>query len=332
MKLSIILAILASVASVVGASEVSSPVLPVVETVFSPAKGLGPQDGVMRRDPSDVIKVEDHYYVWYSKGRFQHGYDATIWYATSPDGHTWIERGEALARGTIGGWDEQSVFTPNILVAEGKYWLFFTAVPKPFVAKGPGLSPTAIGLAVSCSPDGPWKKFPDPVMRPRGDDRFFDGVRLDDACLLVKDGKYWLYYKGRQAIATTPHQTKMGLAIADRPQGPYVRAQDGPVIEAGHEVLVWPDGHGVAAMVSNHGPDSLKNRIFYAGDGIHFVPTHRIGSTPSAAGGFRPEAFSGSGNGEPIEWGIHIVEKKPSSPRLPYLQRFDLRWPTSDNQ
>jgi len=30
--------------------------------------GIGTEEGVMRRDPSDVIKVGDTFYVWYSKG------------------------------------------------------------------------------------------------------------------------------------------------------------------------------------------------------------------------------------------------------------------------
>jgi len=69
---------------------------------YSPAKGLGPETGVMRRDPSDIIKVGNLYYVWYTKSHVAHGYDATIWYATSPDGHTWTEKGRGLAARTGG--------------------------------------------------------------------------------------------------------------------------------------------------------------------------------------------------------------------------------------
>src|SRR5512144_1600103 len=61
---------------------------------YSPADGLGPEADVMRRDPSDVIRVGDLYYVWYSKGKVAHGYDATVWYATSRNGHAWIEKRE----------------------------------------------------------------------------------------------------------------------------------------------------------------------------------------------------------------------------------------------
>jgi len=102
----------------------------------SPADGLGPQAGVMRRDPSDVIEVKGLFYVWYTKGKVADGYDAGVWYATSRDGRIWTEKGEALRRGAKGCWDEQSVFTPNFLVAKGKYWLFFTAVPMPFTNLG----------------------------------------------------------------------------------------------------------------------------------------------------------------------------------------------------
>ena len=35
---------------------------PKVQTTYSQAKGIGAQRGVMRRDPSDIIKVGDRYY------------------------------------------------------------------------------------------------------------------------------------------------------------------------------------------------------------------------------------------------------------------------------
>ncbi|MEI6914045.1 MAG: family 43 glycosylhydrolase, partial [Armatimonadota bacterium] len=199
---------------------------------YSPAKGIGLQEGVMRRDPSDIIKVNDLYYVWYSKGAVGHGYDATVWYATSPDGHNWTEKGEGLPRGSKGGWDEQSVFTPNILVAGGKYWLFYTGVPKPFIGgRGNQVTKTAIGVAVADSPDGPWQKLDtNPVLKTSEDTNLFDSMRVDDACMLVRDGKYWLYYKGRQW--DRPFQeTKMGVAIAEKPEGPYVKHSGNPVVK-----------------------------------------------------------------------------------------------------
>ncbi|MCX7012069.1 MAG: family 43 glycosylhydrolase [Candidatus Sumerlaeota bacterium] len=289
---------------------------------YSPAKGIGPQADVMRRDPSDIIRVGDRHNVWYSRGQVAHGYDATIWYATSPDGRTWAEKGEALPRGAEGSWDAQSVFTPNILVAEGKYWLFYTGVPKPFTNAGNKVIKSALGIAVADSPDGPWARLEtNPILRTSDDANAFDSMRVDDACLLVREGKYWLYYKGRQ-WNNTPGNTKMGVAIAAKPGGPYVKHAGNPVIAGGHEVLVWPFGKGVAAMVSI-GPKGIAKTLQYAPDGLAFSKLQDLKTVPHAAGAYRPEAFTDSGAGTMPEWGIHIGSQEGS---LPFLEFFDLKW------
>ena len=289
---------------------------------YSPAKGIGPQAGVMRRDPSDVIRVGGLYYVWFTKGRVNDGYDATIWYATSPDGHVWTEQGEALPRGAEGSWDAQSVFTPNILVAEGKYWLFYTGVPKPFSNAGNQCTKTALGLAMADSPNGPWVKAKtNPLLTTSVDTNAFDSLRVDDACLLVREGKYWLYYKGRQ-WNNTPANTKMGLAIATRPGGPYVKYAGNPVIAGGHEVLVWPFGNGVVAMV-NIGPKGIAQTLQYALDGLTFSKLEDLKTVPSGPGAYRPEAFTDSGTGTMPAWGVHIGTRNGF---LPFIERFDCDW------
>lgn len=230
----------------------------IVSTV---AQGIEPEETIMRRDPSDIIKVDDTYYVWYSKrllkdgvnlfpGDFsaRNGYSAEVWYATSKDGHNWEEKSVCIKKGNKKEWDEQSVFTPNILVYKNKYYLYYTGVPKPFNNIGDQVVKSAIGLAVADSPDGPWKKMKKPVLLCSEDSTEFDSMRVDDACLLVRDGKIYLYYKGRQ-WNNTPRNTKMGLAIATNPAGPYVKHPKNPLIKAGHEVMVWPQGEGVMAMM-----------------------------------------------------------------------------------
>ena len=290
-----------------------------VKATYSEAKGIGVEKGVMRRDPSDIIKVGDLYYVWYSKGKISPGYDATVWYATSPDGHVWTEKGMALPKGKPGTWEAASVFTPNILVAEGKYWLFYTAVSRPY--KKPYNPDSKIGIAVSDSPDGPWKRTSvDPVLKNSDKREDFDSHLVDDACLIVRDGKYWLYYKGRQ-LGKSPGQTKMGVAIADQPQGPYVKCEANPIIQGNHEVLVWPQGKGVAAMIGTTGPKNLTNTIQHAEDGVNFTKTHDVKNGPRAGGAYRPEAFTQSGEGDIPKWGVEIGSAKG---QLPFIRRFDL--------
>ena len=229
------------------------------------------EDGVTRRDPSPVIRLDDAYYVWYSRTRdSEDGYSASIWYATSADGHRWEEQGEALPKGQAGAFDAHAVFTPTILVAEGKYFLFYTAVPEPFDNDqgGPGGTKTAVGVASADSPRGPWVGFQgNPVLCPDGDPEAFDSMRVDDTCLVVRNGGYWMYYKGRQ-MNHSPGETKMGLAIAEAPMGPYEKHAGNPVLDSGHEVCVWPHGSGVGCLVCSVGPQG--NTLQYSDDGVHF--------------------------------------------------------------
>lgn len=281
--------------------------------------GIGVENGVMRRDPSDIIKVDDKYYVWYSKGKISSGYDATIWYATSTDGYNWTEQGQAIAKGKQASWESESVFTPNILVAEGKYWLFYTGTSKAY--KRPFSPDSKIGVVVSDSPEGPWKRiYADPILKNSDIKSDFDSHLIDDASLLVREGKYWLYYKGRQ-LGKSPKETQMGLAIAEKPQGPYIKVNGNPVIPGNHEVFVWPQGKGVAAMIGKRAPDNIKHSIMYAEDGMNFTRISDVVDYPWAAGGYRPEAFTGSGNGQLPQWGVEIgVAKK----QLPFIHRFDV--------
>lgn len=280
--------------------------------------GIGPDQKVSRRDPSDIIKVGNLYYVWYSRGPVKTGYNATVWYATSVDGVNWTEKGRAVAKGAVGAWDEASVFTPNILVAEGKYWLFYTAI-----SKKPKVKPDSkIGIAVSDSPDGPWQKLAtNPVLKNGDNESDFDSHLVDDACLMVRNGKYWFYYKGRQ-LGKSPWETKMGLAIAESPGGPYIRHPEKLVFPGNHEVVVWPQGKGIAALVDGLGLKETTNSVLYAEDGIHFTKTHDVIDRPKASGTYRPEAFTNSNLGKAPTWG---VEMAPAG-KLLCIQRFDIEW------
>ena len=123
------------------------------------------------------------------------GYDATVWHATSGDGFHWEERGEApSSRRRVCEWDEQSVFTPNILVTEDRYYLFYTSVEMPYSED----ALTAIGVAFAESPCRSLDEVRGeiPVLR-TGPDPAWDSHRVDDACLVVRNGRFWLYYKGR---------------------------------------------------------------------------------------------------------------------------------------
>jgi len=183
--------------------------------------------------------------------------------------------------------------------------------------------PTAIGMAVADSPDGPWTKFSgNPVLKVSDYSEIFDSFRVDDACLIIRDGRYWLYYKGRQ-VDHTPRETKMGVAIADNPTGPYIKYAKKPLIFSGHEVLVWPYKAGVVSLVTNAGKE--RNTMQFAPDGIEFTIMSKVENTPKAPGAYRPDAFTNTRNAAKIHWGISMIHHK----QWPYLVRFDC---TSDSR
>jgi len=284
--------------------------------------------GVTRRDPSVVLRVQGRYHVWYSKN-FEgavlpnHGFTASIWHAVSEDGHTWEELGEALPRGEAGRWDACGVFTPTVFTRASKVWMLYTAMPEQWV-DGQQTTRGAVGLAVAYNPYGPWARSDFPAITCSEDPGAFDSLRVDDACVVLRDDEVWVYYKGRQ-WDRPPTETKMGLAIAKHPDGPFVKQPENPVLDSGHEVCVWPHAGGVAALVCDVGPQG--NTLQFSEDGRQFT---RVTETvpPMAPGPFRDDLSPRPGAGAPdvgITWGVSMVDDD-----WPYLVRFDTNLTVAD--
>ncbi|MEQ8556506.1 MAG: family 43 glycosylhydrolase [Cyclobacteriaceae bacterium] len=298
-----------------------------VETVsfsYSEVTGVGKDSMYNRRDPSDVIKVGDKYYVWYTRmdKPIRSGYWGTIWYATSEDeGYSWQEQGMALGLGDAGAFDSHSVFTPNILAYKGKYYLYYTAVqptpgnPDKEFENNSTNDFTALGLAVSDSPDGPFMRISNnPILTVSEDPNAFDSYRIDDASLLVKDGKIWMYYKGRCLAdgKEGPGRTKMGVAFSGQPEGPYQK-HDGPILDESHEVLVWLENGGVASLAS------ISASINRAPDGLNFSNLYgNLEDIPKAPGLYRPHLEDGNPKKEIPGWGISMRQSQGEAHLLRY--------------
>jgi predicted small secreted protein len=289
--------------------------------------GVGVDAVFNRRDNSDIIKVNNTYYIWYSRmnSPITPGYWATIWYATSQDkGHTWQEQGMALDLGKEGAFDSHSVFTPNILAHKGKYYLYYTGVKptpgnknKEFEGNGT-TDITAIGLAVSDSPEGPFVRVENnPVLEISDIASDFDSFRIDDASLLVKDDKIWLFYKGRSISdgKNGPKRTKMNVAYANQPNGPF-KKHDGYLLDKSHEVLIWNKNGGIVSLAS------LSKTLNFSKDGEHFsVLQDSLVKIPMAPGLYRPHLENGNLEKEIPGWGISMIQKKG----ITYLVRFEMK-------
>lgn len=268
------------------------------------------EKGVIRRDPTMVIRVDSLYYVWYTKSIGPGlGFDtgdpekktfpwdkSEIYYATSTDGWEWKEQGLAITFGPEGAYDDRSVFTPEILVHGGKYYLVYQCVKAPYVKR----VHNTIGMSVADNPKGPWQRLAAPILAPardgewigESDDRFaakkqgsFDSHKVHDPTLLFYRDKYYLYYKGErmgERLTAGGREIRWGVAIADQIEGPYTKSPYNPITHSGHEICVWPYKEGIALVHCDDGPE--KETIQYAPDGINFEIMAYVDDVPPAIG------------------------------------------------
>ena len=174
-----------------------------------------------------------------------------------------------------------------------------------------------MGVAVSESPIGPFVRVSDePVLVPGKDKDDFDSYRIDDASLLYRDNRFWLYYKGRRYndFIAGNKKTHMGVAFSDSPKGPFVK-YGSPLLGRSHEVMIWPYYNGVFSLAS------FSSSIEYASDGLSFgksVNGIYKKNRPAAPGAFRPDLTDHRNVNNNLKWGIAMILKKNKC----YLERF----------
>ncbi|MCF7567773.1 family 43 glycosylhydrolase [Sabulilitoribacter arenilitoris] len=299
-----------------------------IEFEYDKITGIGNETGCTRRDPSDVIKVGDVYYVYYTKVYgVSPGYWGTIWYATSTDeGYTWTEQGEILGLGEKNAFDSQATFTPNIIFANNKYYMYYTGVkPTPGNENGEfennsTTDITAIGLAISDLPNGPFVRSSiEPILRVSVEPEKFDSYRIDDAVLLYRNGLYWLYYKGRSRGHGIggPRHTEMGVAFSKNPEGPFTKL-DRQLLPGSHEVMLWQEGVGIGALAS------ISNTLEYAPNGVDFTSNKlgiKVKNRPKAPGVYRQDLTDSTIKGEGLKWGISMIHNGDEA----YLIRYEVR-------
>ena len=314
-----------------------------------------------RRDPSKIIEVNGTYYVYYTRGNAtsSHWYNTNwggyvpgvtpesakvfpwdycdVYYATSTDGYTWTEQGPAVLRGTTGTYDDRSVFTPEVLAHEGKYYLVYQVVKSPYLER----VKNNVGMAVADSPNGPFVKLNEPILHPTNNGKWtagstsrkdadkkgdFDSHKVHDPCLVFYNNKFYLYYKGERMGEENycgQREIKWGVAIADNPTGPYTKSEYNPITNTGHEVSVWPYQSGIAIIQHLDGPE--KGTVQYAEDGVNFEIKGRATGVAEALG----IAVSGSNGNHPgtgIYWGLahKYVWGNGITGGKNYMERFDL--------
>lgn len=313
------------------------------------------EPGVIRRDPSKVLKIDGRYYTWYTKSIGPgHGFEtgdpdkkvfpwdkSEVWYASSADGYHWKEEGLAVGLGPTGSYDDRSVFTPEVMAHDGKYYLVYQTVKAPYLLR----SYNQIGMAIADNPHGPWTKLDKPILSPSSetgewkgtkDDRFaivsqgeWDSHKVHDPTLMYYKNKFYLYYKGErkgEKITMGGREIRWGVAIADNIEGPYIKSKFNPITHSGHELAMWHYNGGIAMVSGHDGPE--KETIQWAKDGINFEIMAVVNDVPPALG-LVESLDTEKGPTEALNWGLsHTYKTAPGKTWLEadnYITRFTFK-------
>ena len=133
-------------------------------------------------------------------------------------------------------WDADVTHNPNIVVRDGRYLLYYTG------NHGDGKYEThrnhqRIGVAVADKPEGPWRRFDQPIIDVSEDPSAFDALCIANPAAAVRpDGGLLVVYKG---VCLEPGKVmggkvRWGVAVAEKPEGPYIK-KPGRVFEAAGE-------------------------------------------------------------------------------------------------
>ncbi len=193
-------------------------------------------------------------------------------------------------------WDGMCTHNPTVKKFGGKYYIYYTGnrgdgkVGQPGNYKALNFSHRnnqRIGVAVSDSPYGPWKRFDKPIVDVSDNPDAPDALCTTNPTVTdTPDGKYLMIYKGVAAKKPKPfggpvvHLT----ALADNPVGPFIKNPK-PIFTAegsdfaAEDPYVWKqDGDCFYAMAKDmkgsfvKEPKGFKIVLFSSEDGLNWKP------------------------------------------------------------
>lgn len=193
-----------------------------------------PAHGVLR-DPDwhiwggGVVRTDDGvYHLLVARWRREHGFNAWVTHseiarATAPNpGGPYTMQGTVIGRRNDGGWDAHNQHNPFPIAHAGKFYCYYTG------NFGDGdwwthRNHQRIGVAVADHPAGPWKRSDRPLVdvTPGSWDHTIANCPV---VTLGGDGRFYMVYKGvSEGPAPFGGVVRMGLAIAEHPEGPFIK-------------------------------------------------------------------------------------------------------------
>lgn len=206
------------------------------------------------------------------------------WSPTMYGPYKFVEK--ILPTGCYSDWNGKMAHNPIIVKYKEQYLLYYIAStydgmtpdPQDVVADNSACNDIyqriRIGVLIANHPSGPWTSLGKPILEPRLG-KWDSQIVTNPAPCILPDGKIFLYYR-----SNTPDGLRIGLAIAESPEGPYTRIQDEPVMQGidVEDPFVWHNGD-CFEMIAKDMTGDITGEIhagahFISEDGINWKTSH----------------------------------------------------------
>lgn len=211
--------------------------------------------------------------------------------ATKPEGPYHFSE-IALERRGAQYWDGCSVYNPQIMKYKDKFYLYYGGTRHPFE------EPTdeeltlpskwcvssrfnkRVGVAVSDSPYGPWKRSDKPLLDVEPN-TFYSYIVSNPAPVILPDGQVYMIFKGRRTLENGKYSSmQLGVAHASSPEAPLkVLNNKEPIFKLeGHgeaeDPFLWYEGGSFYTVFKDQVGDYTGERgagvMAYSEDCIHW--------------------------------------------------------------
>lgn len=195
------------------------------------------QDGWYIWDSSPIVGDDGKIHVFFS--RWPNSFDN--WLVNSEIAHAVADKPEGpykilrtILKGRGGNhWDADAVHNPTIQKVGKKYVIFYNGNNLADTIKYDGKSPSTqrIGMAIADNLYGEFKRVRDEPLLNMQKGAWDSYMNNNPALLQHPNGQFWLYYKAWDRY--TDNRRKIGLAIAEKLEGPYRKYEQNPVLDFG---------------------------------------------------------------------------------------------------
>ena len=240
-----------------------------------------------------VVEKDGQYHMFYSRWPKKDHFNAWLTYsevahavADSPFGPFKHKDVALPARGRE-YWDGYNTHNPTVKEFDGKYYIYYTGTTGDRKVMEKGINwlhrnNQRIGVAVADHPDGPWKRFDQPLINTSADSLAPDALMVSNPSVdRLPDGRYILVYKcvGKKRDLPFGGPVVHMVAFSDSPTGPFEKYPD-PVFTAegedfpAEDPYIWTHGKKLYAIVKDfkgtftNAGQSLA--MFESVDGIHW--------------------------------------------------------------